>query len=126
MENVELARLVVKQVEAEPGLFDMRWYAVETACGTSGCLAGHVLLLSGYRFDGCFFIRPDGSRVGGEVGSEEERDAAEPLGLSGEEIYGVNGDGGERDYPQRLFSEAQTNEEALARFRQLIDASEET
>jgi hypothetical protein len=48
MENKELGRLVIKQAEAFPESFYMGTWARETPCGTTACIAGHALLLSGY------------------------------------------------------------------------------
>ena len=50
MENKMLAKLVLKQVHAEPERFDMDQWGYNDACGTVACLAGWALLVhGGYR-----------------------------------------------------------------------------
>jgi hypothetical protein len=70
--NVELAKLVLKQITTHPDTFRMNEWIAETPCGTTACIAGHVLLLSGYTYnrhllpDQCAydtFASPDGQPV---------------------------------------------------------------
>jgi hypothetical protein len=71
MENKELGRLILKQEEAEPWSFRMSHWATRSDCGTTACIAGHAMLMSGYSLRVCeigstrivAFIRPDGSEV---------------------------------------------------------------
>lgn len=87
MDNTELGRLVLKQVETEPETFDMRTWVHRTSCGTTACLAGHALLFSGYTMgteplfeDGEWvfcFLDPDGQAV-----ADPGRAAQQVLGMS--------------------------------------------
>lgn len=45
--NVELAKLVYKQITTFPDTFDMRTWGIPEPCGTTACLAGHALLQHG-------------------------------------------------------------------------------
>lgn len=119
MDNTELAKLIIKQVETEPRSFDMsRW---SNHCGTVACLAGHTMLMSGYTVSGMhvpFFIRPDGSMV---MNSGQE--AQRLLGMTHEERYQP----GRRTFSYRgepgdIFHVSDPDE-ALAEFRRLADAS---
>lgn len=90
MENTELGKLVLKQIETFPETFTMRTFGYRGqvsgyACGTVACLGGHALLLSGYELEAgedqvTKYLRPDGSRVDA-TGNE----AARVLGLHGQE-----------------------------------------
>lgn len=122
MDNPELGRLIIKQVEAFPETFGMpRWI-----CGTAACLGGHALLLSGYELRPCgagetfvhgidqqnrpvIFRRPDGSDV-----HDPGREAQMLLGMSDEEAGSGTGN---------IFSPFQHEDHALARFRALVEAS---
>jgi hypothetical protein len=88
MDNTELGKLVIKQIEAFPETFNMGTFGMfiqyGTECGTVACLAGHALLLSGYDLrpstPGRYcYLRPDGNEVG--IGSE----ARQLLGMRREE-----------------------------------------
>lgn len=110
--NTELARLVLKQIENDPALFDMREWGIQTPCGTVACIAGHTLLASGYGFAPSsglgsrgFFVHP----VSGEAVSPRY-EARDLLGLS-------------HDEAGRLFF-IYDNAAAIARFRELIEQSE--
>lgn len=49
-QGIDLLRKALARIEAEPQTFDMlNWVAAsdESPCGTTACLAGHVLLASG-------------------------------------------------------------------------------
>jgi hypothetical protein len=103
--NTELARLVIKQAEAFPDELDMSSYARTTPCGTTACLAGWAMLMSGYqarREDGwlekygdLLFFRPDDTQVDNEwteglmlLGiSEEEEQREMELSGTGEALF---------------------------------------
>jgi len=110
VENTELAKLVLKQIDAFPESFHMGvWgevmyglYKGVPRCGTVACLAGHTLLLSGYRLltereqmdflnetgeHPGLFMRPDGTIVQGHYAGE----AAQLLGMTHEERYTPGG-----------------------------------
>jgi hypothetical protein len=57
--NVELAKLVLKQITTFPESLDMGSWA--SSCGTTACIAGHTLLISGYTAasSGSCFFDPD-------------------------------------------------------------------
>lgn len=87
MENPELGRKILDTADTEPENFDMATWVNVTECGTTACLAGHAMLLSGYTIrhgvqGGLAFCRPDGSEV--DVNSNE---AQQLLGLSDKETY---------------------------------------
>lgn len=83
MDNQYLGELVLKQVDSCPESFAMgTWGYTGGSCGTIACLAGHAMLLSGYRLvrmprrsiyqmgNSQVYVRPDGSQVfnyGGEA-----------------------------------------------------------
>lgn len=80
MDNAELGRKVVDIIDTQPELFDMGTWASEAACGTVACLAGHVLLLSGYKFRFDRFWCPDGT-----LARYEPEEAAKLLGMDEDE-----------------------------------------
>ncbi len=45
--NVALLREVQECIRKEPKSFYMGWWYIETSCGTTACIAGHVLIASG-------------------------------------------------------------------------------
>lgn len=109
MENKMLARLVLKQVHAEPERFSMdHWGYNRAACGTVACLAGWALLVhGGYRFlnYAVFEREADNFFVAGYAIGDE---AQHLLGMSDAERYWGDGD---------LFMTGE--EEALERFTRL-------
>lgn len=113
MENLELAKLVYKQVTEFPETFNMTIWGQRNKCGTSACLAGHAMLFSGYELTGGgAFVRPDGTAV---VSNSAE--AIGLLGLSPGEYYG------ESDWGLRpLF--ATSNANAVRRLGNLIAKQE--
>lgn len=113
--NTELGRKVLAHVTARRDQFDMTvWGDRDPECGTVACLAGWAMLLSGYRLRDGEFVRPDGCEV--ESGTEGD-EAALLLELSDAERYGSHGE------ECSLFGEWD-EEEAIARFRKLVEASE--
>lgn len=117
--NLELAKLVWKQVTEFPETFYMGCWAGEREdCGTVACLAGHTMLLSGYslREDArqgmpseMRFIRPDGSRVG-----NPETEGIALLELTREEYAGEG-------WPHLFYDTVN----GLSRFRRLIERAQE-
>jgi len=117
MDNPRLGRKVLDFVTAHRDQFDMgAWGYTSHACGTTGCLAGWAMILSGYTLavnqsSGAeTFRRPDGSEV-----SDEGGEAQELLGLTAGER-----DNGSGASPLFLMYE----DEAIERFRELVEASE--
>lgn len=52
MLNIPLARKVLEHIEAHPEEHAQAHFASKNECGTTACIAGHALLLSGaYRID---------------------------------------------------------------------------
>lgn len=130
MENVELGRLTVKRIDADPRLFDMRVWAARFPCGTAACLAGHTLLAAGYEFAGANtltsgFVSPEGVVLPSVRTGDE---ASRLLVLTDEERYGgetfLNVLGERIDGPGSLFYGLQDNVTALERFREMIDNAE--
>lgn len=113
MKNVALGRRVLDFIEAHPEQFDMATFGRSTDCGTVGCIAGHVLLQSGYALAGYdLFVRPDDS---GSYVLSECLEAVRLLGLSAEELDGE---------AEELFDCQQSPMDALVRFRRLVERSE--
>lgn len=117
MENLELARLVLKTAEAEmkadSGLFSMNMWVAQAACGTVACLAGHTLLQhGGYQVARPQVFADENGRM--IIHDGIGREAQKLLGMSdaeryrrfGKDIFMMSGDGN-----------------ALAAFRTLIDES---
>lgn len=117
-----MGRLVLKQIDADPASFDMLTFGKRTDCGTVACLAGHALLLSGYRMveagadaPGQVWYRPDGTRV---TCLDAEGQAV--LGLTQKEyLYRPDGDEVPLFYD---YSETM----AVERLRLAVEASEVT
>jgi hypothetical protein len=80
LENAELGRTVLDTIDANPESFDMHIWGTskDPWCGTVACLAGHIMLASGYRLNGTKFHRPDGDWV-----INEGKEAAHLIGLTG-------------------------------------------
>lgn len=108
--NTELGWKVYEYAKDHPEEFDMDYWVHGQPCGTTACLAGHALILSGYRIGpaGRIFWRPDGTLVG-----NPGREAQDLLGLDASDRY-AGGD---------LFS-MKSNEAALERFHDLLLASD--
>lgn len=113
--NTELGRKVLDHVTAHRDQFDMRkWGEGNEACGTTACLAGWAMLLSGYSLrDWDIFVRPDGSFVPRGYRNDE---GAALLELSEAERYGDVGQ-------HTLFGEPD-DDKAIERFRALLEAAE--
>lgn len=47
MLNIPLARKVIEHIESHPEEHDQSRFVAKTRCGTTACIAGHALLLSG-------------------------------------------------------------------------------
>jgi hypothetical protein len=113
MKNPELGRKVLSHLAEHPEQFDMGTFGEVADCGTVACLAGHALIQGGYGVDdGGFYYDHDGVIV-----IDEQTEAVFLLGLTGEELGRGTGPGG-------LFSAEQTGDEALARFREIVEAAE--
>lgn len=113
MKNLELRRAVLKQIDADPGLLDMRVWARRDAPSTVACLVGRTLLEAGYFPDASGRFRtPDGRPLRTYPATE----AASLLGLTDEERYG-SGLGG-----PALFHD--TAAHAAARFRKIVETAE--
>jgi hypothetical protein len=116
MENIELAKLILKQIDAFPESFDMNSWVAVSPCGTVACIAGHAMLLSGYSWGktlhpGGYYIsrftRPDGTVV-----DDNQTEGQKLLGLADDEYFTeYAGD------PMGLFW--LENDEAVARLRSL-------
>lgn len=133
MENVELGRLVIKQVETFPEQFDMNvWAWDRPSCGTTACLAGWTLLLAGWDIrkitragyqgrpvEEYVFIDPadDTHYFGEAIGNK----AQELLGMSDEERQGEIGNA--PSMTEDLFMELY-EDDALGRFRSLLLGAE--
>ena len=120
MENIPLAKLVLKTAETEfeneTGLFNMLQWGVQKPCGTAACLAGHTLLQhGGYELAGPHVFRrtADGQYFAQSAISWE---AQRLLGMSREERKSGGHD---------IFYNF-SNELALDTFRTLIAESEVT
>lgn len=129
MENIELGKLVIKQVEAFPETFDMNvWAWDRPSCGTTACLAGWTLLVSGWQVckvkrlmhghtsaEEYVFIDPadDTHYFGDAIGDK----AQELLGMSDEERQGEIGN--PPSMTEDLFMELY-EDDALGRFRSLL------
>ena len=113
--NAELGRKVLDYVTAHRDQFDMNVFGEHVpACGTTACLAGWALLLSGYQITGFdLFARPDGTEVSGETLS---REAGWLLGIPAEEF--------DADGECPLFY-VEDDDEAIERFRALVEAAEQ-
>jgi hypothetical protein len=116
--NIELGRRVLEHVTTHRSHFDMGiWGLWDPECGTTACLAGWAMLLSGYRVNAQEdFIRPDGSAVRPGIEGDE---AAGLLDLSYVERYGSDED------ECSLFT-APDEDTAIERFRALVEAAEES
>ena len=116
MENLELAKLVYKQVTEFPETFDMSAWGYQNKCGTSACIAGHAMLLSGYGLLGeNVFVRPDGSPV-----HNNTQEALSLLGMDDDEYYRDSARPGTIGFP--LFGTSNAN--AIRRLGELIAAAE--
>lgn len=109
-----LGRKVLDHVVAHRDQFDMgSWGYTNSVCGTSACLAGWAMLLSGYTLDenDDTFHRPDGVRV-----RDEGSEAQQLLGLTDTERYGQG------DIDESLFT--LDEDEAISCFRALVETAE--
>jgi hypothetical protein len=108
--NTVLGWKVYEYAKDHPEEFDMDYWVYKQPCGTTACLAGHTLILSGYRIgeSGRGFWRPDGTLV-----SQPGREAQYLLELD------IN----DRYFPDDLFS-MDCEEAALERFHDLLLASD--
>lgn len=109
MENAELGRKVLDQIDARPETLYMGAWGYgscepgeEWACGTVACLAGHAMLAAGYSLRRHLYYRPDGTRVNDEAG-----EAAVLLGF--------------RDGEARVFHDMAGGP---ARFREMVEKAE--
>lgn len=117
MLNIPLARKVIEHIEAHPEEHRQEFFAAKLDCGTTACIAGHALLLSGeYGLDALGedeiefdFHRTDGS--GDFVLTSE----------AGQEILGLTDE--QRD---TLFFDLQDEDEALDYLRGLLVKAEQT
>jgi hypothetical protein len=114
--NTELGRRILDHVTAHRSQFDMGiWGQWDPECGTTACLAGWAMLLSGYRVNAQGdFIRPDGGAVRPGIEGDE---AADLLDLSYVERYGTDED------DCSLFT-SPDEDAAIERFRALVDTAE--
>lgn len=101
--------------------FDMSAWGTKTECGTTACIAGHALLLAGYKLrlnvDNKYdFVSPKGRVV------NPPRAARRELGLS-EKVTGTTFSSG----PRELFydGDIDTPKAAAARIQELIDNAEQ-
>jgi hypothetical protein len=90
--DTQLANDVREAVIMNPDSHEQAYYGQVTDCGTTACLAGHAMLLSGYTLrrgrcarcccagSSAEFLRPNGSVV-----DYEFREARQLLGLTSEE-----------------------------------------
>ena len=76
--NVRLLRRIQKKITKHPELFDMSSWSHETSCGTSCCIGGWALILSGVAKPGgfCSF------RKDGEVTSAQANSLPEAIALA--------------------------------------------
>lgn len=101
--------------------FDMRTWADKNECGTSACIAGHTLLLAGYKLrrvvdeDDFEFVSPRGRVVDPPTAARRE------LGLS-KSVTGSEWSCGQRE----LFYDGsiRTPKQAAARIQELIEKEE--
>lgn len=121
MEDLELCKLALKNIEADPAAHKQMYWITRTQCGTAACIAGHILLAAGYRYRlheqgaGGDFLREDGSAI---HDSDVASLAAEVSGFSREELGGFP-----YSLEPHLFMEM-SNPLAVKRFRALIEAEE--
>lgn len=87
MENLELAKLVLKQIDNEPSSFDMRTWGEKSGCGTTACIAGWAMIFSGYQIKNSEYISPDNDYI-----ASYEDEGRKLLGLTGEEFSTPEGD----------------------------------
>jgi hypothetical protein len=111
--KADLGRKVLDHVTVHREQFDMDIFGVELpVCGTTACLAGWAMLLSGYKLVGYeAFRRPDGTRVHGNT-----EEAMHLLDLTEAEL--------EDDRGRRFLFYILSEDEAIARFRALVEAAE--
>ena len=116
MENLELAKLVLKQADTYPETFDMNVFCEIGPCGTVACIAGHALLLSGMysvvteHDEHTYLLEPDGELLAADEGI---RKAQCLLGMSDAERFAGN------SYND-IFYDFQ---DGLSRFRELTESS---
>jgi hypothetical protein len=108
--NVELLkRLKTRFLRMRhPEHSDMHSWGHKTDCGTTACIAGHVLLLQGYRLRHGQYVTPDGKPILAIAGT-----ARDELGLSDMTA-------------SHLFYDFETTtpKQAAARLQELIDSAE--
>lgn len=123
--NAALGRMVLDHVTANPRDLDMCVWAANGPCGTSACIAGWALVMSGWEVAGDnVFRRPDGTEVDdGEVIAGEARTL---LGLGVREFWrrahGPDADEEDRCTVVSLFTVG--NREAVDWLRELVEAAE--
>lgn len=110
--DIPLARKVLEHIEAHPEEHNQAYFAGRNECGTTACIAGHTLLVSGQYHLGAFdgeefeFIQ---SATGEYVIASDT--AQEMLGLT-------------QDQRETLFFSLQDEGEALDYLRSLIEVAE--
>lgn len=113
MPNVELLRKALEHITAHPEEWDQAAWAYKTDCGTSCCLAGHVVTLAGKQID----FDPDSNmpahRVVGEAGSIDQV-AANLLDI--EPLFEA-----QFDYEDHLFHEHNTLADLWHKAAELTD-----
>jgi len=115
VKNPALGRKILDHITANRDQFDMSDYGFSSECGTTACIAGWAMLLSGYQVDANgSWSSPDDTPVHGGYLSAEARAL---LGLDDAEYYGDSFE------PSTLFGEAD-EDRAIKRFRAIVEASE--
>lgn len=51
--NLDLLRRVLRQIDDHPETWEQGDYAVKGPCGTAFCVAGHAVVMSGYKIKWC-------------------------------------------------------------------------
>lgn len=84
--NEDLFRQIADLIEDEPERYDQTVYHLLTDCGTTGCIAGHAIMINGWQFEesGCVYA-PGTNRNSDCSCGNLNIYAAELLGLTSDE-----------------------------------------
>lgn len=115
MKNTELGRKIIDIIDTEPERFEMGHWGEVTECGTTACIAGHAMLLSGYTYN---VVHDRYERPSGTVVLHEAREAAKLLGMDEAEPFYPAADG---NVMAMLWYDMKGGPD---RFRKLVEESE--
>lgn len=108
MIDVPLLRKVLDFVTEHPEVHDQNIWAEKSPCGTSCCLAGHTVLMTGHEID----WREDGNGSG-EYGADRVKTPIVVKGMRTDQISNVAGHelGLDSDQKETLFIDSETVED---------------